>query len=393
MLYVVDISSSTTLSCAVTLDSTVLQVLTALKRRRSLVVSDEDGDFDIYAIWNDSKDRIHARKLREEDRPLGLVSHLRRTTGSAPKLMCNKMSTNRARLVFVKANQESLFAEQGIFLEKNNESDFFSILQRLGPGDQCGYLFSNINETLKKKTESSLLWWVLQGETLWFQVSHESNVREYVPLENNKVLGPWSSEFEIQTTLNVYRLIASGASEAKNWVDSLHNRISMSTDNELIALADIMVSDEERSRWKKLEQIMSRTNSLSEWLESSVGINQLIRFARKDRTEYLFLFFLDSRECLVDLSRINPLPLLKRFTSLAALPPSLSSLKNEIQVILEQKPMKSIGEMKEKLLQVVMATKTELEQGMFSRFQEDRKLYERSVSQLPLMFVNENISQ
>jgi len=385
MLRVVDLQSGTSLSCSLTAESTAAQVVVALKKRRSLFAED-DSTFAMYGVWTDSKQRVRAKRLRGDDKPLLLVGHLKRTTGTAPKLSFTSDGA-AARLILAKTTQEDearVFGQNGIILDGPNDSEFFTVIQRLGPGDVCGYLFTNSSDMVTKKTESSLKWWVLQGERLWFQSSHEDDVRFYVALANNKVLGPWNAELELQTSLNAYRLIASSAVDARTWVDSLESRIRLATDNELIACADVIIADEEKVRWKRIESRLARLETLDGWCESDLGINQLSRFARTDGSEYLLLFYVDGTNAMKSSATINYSAIIKRFMALAALPPNLQVLKMELSELVSNG-----GVTRSTVDRVLADVKTELDEGLMVRFKRQETVFDRSIAEMAMLAANE----
>jgi hypothetical protein len=386
MLRVVDLASGASLSCSLMRDSTVSQVVVALKRRRSTQFVDDLPTCALYGIWNDEKQRIHAKKLRGDDRPLLLVEHLKRTTGQAPKLSFTaEIVSTRLMIATLAPDEETnAFARRGISLQASNEAEFVSTIQRLGSGDICGFLLTNATDAVTKHTESGMKWWVLNGEKLWFQSSLEDDARTPVHLADNKVLGPWAAEFELQTTLNVYRLIAANPKDARAWVDCLSVRIALATENELISCADVLVSEEEKAFWRRADTVLGDLDKLNGWCYSPATVAQLCRFARTDGSEYLLLFYLDSESSL-QTGNLNLGVITRRFQALSTLPASLQAWKDEL-VDVDNGPMNpSLGFVR----QLLSAVKTELEEGLLVRFRSKKDVYDRLVSELPLLLEQE----
>ena len=333
----------------------------------------------------DEKQKLRAKKLRGDDRPLLLIEHLKRTTGQAPKLhFSHDLVSARIILATLLPDEERLaFAQKGIILDGPNEAEFFTTIQRLSSGDICGFLLTNSSDAVTKRTEAGMKWWVLRGEKLWFQTTLDDDCHINVHLADNRVLGPWGAEFELQTTLSVYRLIAANPKDARAWVDCLQIRIALATENELIMCADVLASDEANANWKRVDSILADLENLEGWCYSHATISQLCRVARIDGTEYLLLFYLDARSAIKS-GNISVNTISRRFLSLASLPDSLQPLRQELTDATNENLL-TLAMVK----RLIDAIKDELEQGLLARFRAKDDLYTRLVAELPLLIEQE----
>jgi len=100
-------------------------------------------------------------------------------------------------------------------------------------------------------------WFVLHGDYLWHTNSRASGkVVECIPLADNTVHKTTGSSmaryaFEIRTSNHIHILRAKTEEETSKWYDAIRLKIQLSTENSLIAVAEYMIADAERTHCRK----------------------------------------------------------------------------------------------------------------------------------------------
>jgi hypothetical protein len=354
MLRVTEFSTGVSHSASLNAESTCAQVVAALRR------SDMSRSC-LYVCWKEDEDLVvRARRLRGEDRPLHVVKQLQRAKIS---------HASDVRLILADVEDEPVLARDGLRLD-TGESDFFTLIERMGSGDECGYLETSVDSGPAKAR-----WWVLFGERLWYSGHVQDATVALVPLAHAHIAGPVDAALEIQTALHSFRLTAGSRAEAQMWCATLKHRVQMATDNDLIAMADLMMADEELAASKAQAAMVDKAASSFEALVASeVGARLLGRFARRsDSTlEYVLWFYLDARNSK---DSADAPGLLQRFCDLRG--EHLAGLKQSVR---EQKTWST-----QVLQEVLDAVRQELVDNVFGRFVLDESL----LAELPLLVKNE----
>lgn len=273
MLRVVDLERGASLSCTLNPQTTALQVLHAIQLRKSARSQDA-----LFAVWLDSHHHTRARRLRGEDHPLRIVGHLRSTTNGKRTPKLERPSESCHLLLMHRDGNAAACAARGVVLDPH--SGFFAVLQGLGEGDLCAYFITN--------NELPAWWWVLRGERLCFYPEGHERAGEgfWVSLVNAKLVSLGPTEFEVQTPLVAYRLRAvSSPQETGQWTDTIQQRIATATDNDLVAVADAMIADEERRSWRAKKDQALLLDSFQAWWSLPQARAVLVRFARETSAE------------------------------------------------------------------------------------------------------------
>ncbi len=146
--------------------------------------------------------------------------------------------------------------------EDEAAAPWYSDMNQLGVGQgyYSGYL-------LKQSSQDPCLWrrrWCILGEDkVWYMKlkhrrSHQGRAA-FISLVSNQVLEhPRTSKvqfgIEMHTAHRVFLFRAADRTQQLDWIRALQIRIALSSENDLIAMAELMICDEERARARRLQQ-------------------------------------------------------------------------------------------------------------------------------------------
>jgi len=355
MLSVQELTNQSYHSVSLTMDSTVAQIVATIRRSTSTRAR-------LYVSWKWQGDATtRARRLRGEDKPLHVVSLLQRACESPD-----------VRLILANVDEEPSFALHELKLE-TGESELFSLIERMGKGDVCAYLKTSIDGSPAVKK-----WWVLAGDRLWYTASSldDFSAACVVPLAHGVVHGPGAdAAMEMHSALHTYRLFAASKNDATAWALALKSRVQTATDNDLVAVADLIIADEERAASRAQFALIERaTSSFEALVDNAAGARLLAKFARRLGTqlEGLLWFYLDNRH--VDLTG-DVVGALQRFCDLRG--PALAELKAEIRHV--SSPSLAL------LSRVLIETRSLLVEQLYDKFVAN----DLAVAELPLASILE----
>lgn len=214
---------------------TCSDLVQALARRQNLTT----GEAKHFALYLAVGER--ARRLSPDERPLQL------------QVACSKITS--AQFVFADSRREALFDTAAEGSDSSGSEDERAAAEvvsgTVGRGSRRGYL---LKRGTKNPNAWRRRWFVLKGDRLWFCKSHTDMSRmAYISLPHNSVTEvPATSGlrycFEVQTAHRVYQLRAKTLDEMQGWTQALRRHIALSSENDLIRLAEMLIADEEFSR-------------------------------------------------------------------------------------------------------------------------------------------------
>jgi hypothetical protein len=158
----------------------------------------------------------------------------------------------------------------------------FSIIDHLGSGVLRGYLRKGSS---KDPNVWRRHWFVLKEDKIWYCKSKEHQFNcSHIPLVGNTcdeaprdVCAPYC--FEIHTSQRVYQLCASNRQDMHTWIKAIQRQIELSSDNDYIHAAELLICDEERAGSRRDAQTLAKAEaSLEGLLCHARGFELLRRF-------------------------------------------------------------------------------------------------------------------